>query len=124
MNSIWSEKQPRILSKEKTLPERVEVVIIGGGIAGLLCAFLLKEAGIETIVLEADNASLSPDILNSDSSPISSFLSDETDVKLLSYMLSSLAATEAMHSKATSKTDKIIKIFLNFIQSPTVLFML
>lgn len=54
MNSIWSEKQPRILSKEKTLPERVEVVIIGGGIAGLLCAFLLKEAGIETIVLEAD----------------------------------------------------------------------
>ena len=40
MNSIWSEKQPRILSKEKTLPERVEVVIIGGGIAGLLCAFL------------------------------------------------------------------------------------
>lgn len=55
MNSIWSEKQPQILSKEKKLPTHAEVVIIGGGIAGLLCAFLLKEAGIEAIVLEADH---------------------------------------------------------------------
>lgn len=53
MESIWSEERPRILTKRTNLPDTAEVVIIGGGMAGLLCAFLLKEAGINPIVLEA-----------------------------------------------------------------------
>lgn len=54
MESIWSEERPRILKKKMSLPDSAEVVIIGGGIAGLLCAFLLKEAGKTPVVLEAD----------------------------------------------------------------------
>ena len=54
MSSIWSE--------QITLPEfpelqedlRTNVLIIGGGLAGLLCAYYCKQAGIETVLLEAD----------------------------------------------------------------------
>lgn len=53
MKSIWSDEKPRILTERRELPETAEVVIIGGGMAGLLCAFLLKEAGKHAIVLEA-----------------------------------------------------------------------
>ncbi|MBQ7796655.1 MAG: FAD-dependent oxidoreductase [Lachnospiraceae bacterium] len=54
MESIWSKERPRILTDNRPLPNRAEVVIIGGGMAGLLCAYLLKEAGVAPIVLEAD----------------------------------------------------------------------
>ena len=54
MESIWSEKWPRIPADKRELPKQAEVVIIGGGMAGLLCAYFLKEAGIGAIVLEAD----------------------------------------------------------------------
>ncbi len=53
MKSIWSDEKPRVLTERRELPETAEVVIIGGGMAGLLCAFFLKEAGIPAIVLEA-----------------------------------------------------------------------
>ena len=53
MNSIWTDDKPRIAAHDKKLPKETEVVIIGGGMAGLLCAYLLEEAGIKTIVLEA-----------------------------------------------------------------------
>lgn len=53
MKSIWSDEKNRILREKRTLPETAEVVIIGGGIAGLLCAYLLMEAGVHAIVLEA-----------------------------------------------------------------------
>lgn len=54
MESIWLETWPRILADMKKLPKKAEVVVIGGGMAGLLCAYKLKEAGISAIVLEAD----------------------------------------------------------------------
>ena len=54
MRSIWSDDEPRILAANDKLPEKAEVVIIGGGIAGLLCALLLKESGVQAIVLEAE----------------------------------------------------------------------
>jgi len=54
MESIWSEKWPRIPAEKRKLPKKVEVVVIGGGMAGLLCAYLLKESGVSAIVLEAD----------------------------------------------------------------------
>ncbi len=53
MKSIWSDDMPRILTERRELPKTAEVVIIGGGMAGLLCACLLKEAGVQAIVLEA-----------------------------------------------------------------------
>ena len=53
MRSIWSDERPRILTDRKELPKSVEVAIIGGGMAGLLCAFLLKESRVQAIVLEA-----------------------------------------------------------------------
>jgi len=53
MESIWSDEKSRILTERKTLPKSAEVVIIGGGMAGLLCAYLLKESGVQAIVLEA-----------------------------------------------------------------------
>ncbi|MBE5971635.1 MAG: FAD-dependent oxidoreductase [Lachnoclostridium sp.] len=53
MRSIWSDEKPCILTEKKPLPQSAEVVIIGGGMAGLLCAYLLKESGVQAIVLEA-----------------------------------------------------------------------
>lgn len=54
MRSIWSDESPRILTERKELPNAAEVVIIGGGMAGLLCAYLLRESGVQAIVLEAN----------------------------------------------------------------------
>lgn len=53
MKSIW---------REKTLPEytqlqediKTDVLIVGGGMAGLLCAYKLRENGIDCVVVEAD----------------------------------------------------------------------
>jgi len=54
MKSIWTNEKPRLSSHETELPKQAEVVIIGGGMAGLLCSYQLKEAGIPSIVLEAE----------------------------------------------------------------------
>lgn len=53
MESIWTGSRPRISEKKKELPKQAEVVIIGGGMAGLLCAYLLEHAGIKSVLLEA-----------------------------------------------------------------------
>jgi len=54
MNSIWTEttnflKRPALLGDMS-----IDTAIIGGGMAGILTAFLLKQKGIEVIVLEAN----------------------------------------------------------------------
>lgn len=54
MESIWSNERPEIVQKSCEIPGTADVVIIGGGMAGLLCAYRLNEAGIRAIVLEAD----------------------------------------------------------------------
>ncbi|MDD4689272.1 MAG: FAD-dependent oxidoreductase [Eubacteriales bacterium] len=52
--SLWSDsvELPKFdrLNKDK----KVDVLIIGGGICGILCAYLLKQAGIDYILVEAD----------------------------------------------------------------------
>lgn len=58
MRSIWQEtaKRPELfpLSHIKPLAQTdAEAIVIGGGLAGVLTAFLLQEKGIRTIVLEA-----------------------------------------------------------------------
>ena len=52
--SIWNESVtlpafPALRGDIKT-----DVLIIGGGICGILCAYLLKEAGIDCTLVEAD----------------------------------------------------------------------
>lgn len=54
MSSLWNEnvKLPRFESLKGD--KKVDVLIIGGGIAGILCAYMLKEAGVECILIEKD----------------------------------------------------------------------
>ena len=54
MNSIWT-KDVKIQSfPELTGNIQADTVIIGGGIAGILCAHLLCSRGIDTVVIEKD----------------------------------------------------------------------
>ena len=52
MKSIWSEEAlipfPQLRTNVKT-----DVLIIGGGMAGLLCAYQLQNAGVSCILAEA-----------------------------------------------------------------------
>ena len=54
MDSIWSKtckrKKRPVLSGEI----RADVAVIGGGITGILTAWQLEQAGIRTVILEAD----------------------------------------------------------------------
>ena len=47
MDSIWtkSENLPKFPALEGDL--KTDVLIIGGGIAGILCAYFLKEQGVD-----------------------------------------------------------------------------
>ncbi len=53
MQSIWN----KATAKEKYVPldgsKTTDVLIIGGGIAGILCAYRLKQAGVDCILAEA-----------------------------------------------------------------------
>ncbi len=54
MLSVWTKN-----SEFKSFPKlekdiRTDVAIIGGGIAGILCAYVLKQKGVDCVVLEAD----------------------------------------------------------------------
>ena len=54
MDSIWSKT-----SKGKKRPSlesgiRTDVAVIGGGMTGVLTAWQLQQAGIHTVILEAD----------------------------------------------------------------------
>lgn len=54
MRSVWSEtvSPPSFPRLEKDIS--VDVAVIGGGMAGVLCAALLRERGLECAVLESD----------------------------------------------------------------------
>ena len=53
MESLWSDKTafPRFERLKQDV--KTDVLIVGGGITGLLCAFLLEEAGVDYVLTEA-----------------------------------------------------------------------
>lgn len=54
MNSIWSKTAARVPFDALNGVKSTDVLIIGGGIAGILCAHKLKCAGVDCILVEAD----------------------------------------------------------------------
>ena len=54
MDSVWTEGAKRPHFDKLSGKADTDVLIIGGGVAGLLCAYKLKNAGIDCILLEAD----------------------------------------------------------------------
>ncbi len=54
MESIWTKTVSRPKFEKLQGDISTDVLIIGGGMAGLLCAFFLKERGISCILAEAD----------------------------------------------------------------------
>ncbi len=54
MNSIWisSADRPQFDTQQKDL--QTDVLIIGGGLAGILCAHMLDTAGVDYLLVEAD----------------------------------------------------------------------
>ncbi len=54
MKSIWSVNTQLPHREPLTGTVHCEAAVIGGGMAGILCAYELEKAGIRTIVLEAD----------------------------------------------------------------------
>ncbi len=54
MGSIWIEtvKRPHFDSLQHDI--KTDVLIVGGGIAGVLCAYMLKQNGVECALVEAD----------------------------------------------------------------------
>ncbi|MDD3413474.1 MAG: FAD-dependent oxidoreductase [Lachnospiraceae bacterium] len=54
MNSVWSEKT-KISGFERLDGEvKTDVLIIGGGMAGILCAYMMEQSGVNYILVEAD----------------------------------------------------------------------
>ncbi|MBQ7917152.1 MAG: FAD-dependent oxidoreductase [Firmicutes bacterium] len=53
MDSLWlnSFERPQF---SHTLPSKTHVLIVGGGITGILCAYMLQQTGVDYILVEAD----------------------------------------------------------------------
>lgn len=54
MRSIWSLTSDIEDRSERKLPEIADIVVIGGGMAGILTAFILQQRGMHPVVLEAE----------------------------------------------------------------------
>jgi len=54
MKSIWKEALERFPSETLTRDITADAVVIGGGMAGILIAYFLKEHGLDVVVLEAN----------------------------------------------------------------------
>lgn len=53
MRSVWS-AETELENRNGKLPVKTQVLIIGGGITGILCAYQLQKAGVDCVVAEAD----------------------------------------------------------------------
>ena len=54
MKSIWNENIKKVQFDPLQGDIRTDVLIIGGGMCGILCAYMLKEAGVDCVLAEAD----------------------------------------------------------------------
>ena len=54
MESVWEKGAPRTHFDELLADKSTDVLIVGGGIAGILCAYKLKNAGVDCLLVEAD----------------------------------------------------------------------
>ncbi len=54
MQSVWKKDAPRVRFGALEGDKSVDVLIVGGGIAGILCAHKLKSAGVDCLLVEAD----------------------------------------------------------------------
>ena len=54
MNSIWGETAEHVSFAPLKGNKNTDVLIIGGGIAGILCARKLRDAGVDCVLVEAD----------------------------------------------------------------------
>lgn len=54
MNSVWTECTEHIRFEALNKSIKTDVLVIGGGIAGILCAYMLKNAGIDCVLVEAN----------------------------------------------------------------------
>ena len=54
INSIWADTAALPLFESLDGDCKTDVLIIGGGMAGLLCTYLLKQAGVDCLLIEAD----------------------------------------------------------------------
>lgn len=52
MKSIWITEKPKFPRLEDDI--KADVLIIGGGITGILCAYKLKQSGVDCVIAEAD----------------------------------------------------------------------
>ncbi len=53
MESVWEKDAPRVVFHPLKDNKSTDVLVIGGGIAGLLCAYKLKGAGVDCMLVEA-----------------------------------------------------------------------
>lgn len=53
MNSVWVEDVKHIFRDPLKDNIKADVLIVGGGMAGILCAYMLKKSGVDCILVEA-----------------------------------------------------------------------
>ena len=53
MKSVWEQDLPRVCFETLNGNKSTDVLIVGGGIAGILCAYQLKNAGVDCMLVEA-----------------------------------------------------------------------
>ena len=54
MKSIWNDNVEKPKFNQLNGDIKTDVLIIGGGLCGILCAYMLKNAGIDYILAETD----------------------------------------------------------------------
>lgn len=54
MKSLWINTANKPIFEELNIDVKTDVLIIGGGIAGILCAYMLQKSGVDYILIEAD----------------------------------------------------------------------
>lgn len=93
--------QPTLRSAHRPLPERAEVVVVGGGVMGASIAFHLAEAGVRDVLL-LEQASLASGSTSKSAGGVRAQFSDEVNIRLGAR---SLELLEAFGSRPGQEID-------------------